>query len=151
MSVIKSLDNYRKLKPNEVLRKDDIWVSQKNPKLSAKISGCIGNFVESYPGFDFYRRKHTKKIVSNNPTPIMDDVDAVKAKTPVTRVCFSYMDTVRHVQVIKMDEKYLKGLEIATSKFEKTRVRKNKYKFKSFLRNKIQSPIVLVGYGSYSV
>ena len=81
----------------------------------------------------------------------MDDVDAVKAKAPVTRVCFSYKNTVRHIQVIKMDEKYLKGLEI-TPRFEKTGVRKNNnYKFKSFLRNKIQSPIVLVGYGSYSV
>ena len=142
--MIKSLDNYRKLKPTEKIRRGDVYVSRGTVNFITPVKHSIGSTPGSrwYSYWDFYRRRHTKKVsVVSTPAPVAAPVASTKPKPSVPIVSFVYHGTVRRVQVIKMDDTYLKGLEI-------TRLdRKNKYQFKSFRRDGISGHIWLESYG----
>ncbi len=127
--------NYRQLKNGETIRKDDVYQNVRNPAYVGRVDGSIGRLVDGYRGdYTFWRRRHTKKVAVK-PAPKQDE-------TPVAIVEFAYSFTPRQVQVIKMDDRYLKGLEITEG-----RDRKRRYQFKSFLLDRVDEPLRLVHYG----
>ncbi len=125
------LDNHRLLKPNEVIRKGDFYKTLSTGVVSP-VKHSIGKTpAYGYYGYEFYRRKHTKKVVAPAPKPTAPPV----AKYPT--VTFKYNYVQREVQVISLTSVYVTGLEVT---HEGT---KAKYQFKKFLRSRIQSAIHL--------
>ena len=128
------LDNHRQLKPNEIIRKGDLYTLNNGEPDRVKFT--IGRTPDDYPynvdcnvHYKFYRRKHTKK-----PAPVTKK--KVVAKYPT--VNFKYKGQHREVQVIKLDDKYITGLEVIREGV------KLKYQFKKFLRARLQSSLALV-------
>ena len=123
------IDNHRLLKPNEVIRKGDIV---KNPHTGQAqiVRGSIGSLagLRAYRGLEFWRRKHTKKVVAPAPAAV--------AKYPTVTFKYNYLQ--REVQMIELDSKYVTGLEVTHEGG------KNKYQFKKFLRSRLQSAVELV-------
>ena len=149
--MIKSLDNYRKLKPTEKIRRGDVYVSRGTVNFITPVKHSIGSTPGArwYSGhWDFYRRRHTKKVsVVSTPAPVAAPVASTKPKPSVPIVSFVYHGTVRRIQVIKMDDTYLKGLEITQVREGRNLGFKNKYQFKSFRRDGISGHIWLESYG----
>jgi hypothetical protein len=130
------LDNHRQLKPNEIIRKGDFYTNKMGEVYPANWS--IGKTPSRFGEYTFWRRKHTKK-----PATVTVATPATTKQTePVTIVEFDYNQTSRLVQVIKLTDEHLKGLEITEG-----RDHKRKYQFKSFLRSRIYSGPVLAHYG----
>jgi hypothetical protein len=140
-----NITNHRKLKPDEIIREGDVWVAKKIPGQMGFVKKSIGSTPyrhDLYDLWDFWRRKHTKKVrmVDANELELLGR--AVIAKTHGTSptkkvpiVKFTYKGTVRFVKVISFDGRYLKGLEIVDAKFRDGRYKpKISYKFKTFIR-----------------
>jgi hypothetical protein len=131
--MIKPPVNYRKLGNNEKYTTGD-WYRHINDNMSDTITrDCNYGNVSDYPSFEFWRRRHTKKKVNVFVKP--------KAKNKKTVVYFRYNGVGRNVQLISLDNNYLKGLEIVIDDNNKTT-----YQFKTFKRYKILGVIELVSY-----
>jgi len=129
------LDNHRLLKANETIRKGDFYKTLSTGKIFP-VAHSIGRTPPNgYCGYEFYRRKHTKKVVTPAPQRSVA-VNQPVAKYPT--VSFKYNGAYREVQVIKLDDKYLSGLEVNYD------TEKPKYQFKKFLRSRIQTAVHLV-------
>jgi len=129
-------NNYRQLKNGETIRKGDVYQNVLNPRRVGRVNNSIGRLVDGYRGdYTFWRRRHTKAPVVAKPAKKAD-------VTPVTIVEFYYNDILRQLQVIKMDDRYLKGLEIT-----RNRDGQRRYQFKSFLLGRIDDPLRLVHFG----
>ncbi len=135
--MIRPPSNYRKLKDNEKPRKGD-WYCHIAGNMHDIMCANSYEDVKDYPGYEFFRRRHIKVI-----KPKVSAVDSSKPKN-VTIVSFLYNEIKRYVQVISLDEKYLKGLEITQSSENTSKLH---YQFKSYLRNKIFGAIRLESYG----
>ena len=128
--------NYRQLKPNEIIREGDLYQRggwDKNP-----VKNSIGRIVDDYyPSlYTFWRRRHTKKVVT---VPVIvkrakaSVSTAAKPVKNVTVVSFHYNFRVRLVQVISLDKTYLTGLEITREQGSS----KLKYQFKKYLLSRM--------------
>ena len=137
------LENYRQLKPHELLRPGDKYVYIPDPK---KVVGTMkyipvgGLVADHWHEYRFYRRRHTaKNLFIKHP----QDQDRLKPEKKLV-VTFSYpsrketYSVERKVQVIDLNDEYLTGLEM-TLLWEtgKNQYRTN-YQFKKFLRTKIK-------------
>ena len=136
---MKTLNNHRQLKPNEVIRKGDLFKNLEG--VGIPVGGSIGALVSDWPRLNFYRRLHTKKV----STPLHPATGAAPRIKPAQTgdkhptVTFRYKNIGRRIQVIKLDDKYLTGLELTVGMDFKP-----KWQFKKFLRSRLQSPPVLV-------
>ena len=146
----KNLDNYRKLKPNEFIRAEDVYVTKGKLSNPFPVKNSIGSTPGNsyYYNWDFYRRRHTKKQPATL-TPSMAEQLSFNTGTCETKhpnvliVSFYYHGFNRWVQVIKIDGSYLKGLEITFN-----RNGQKKYQFKSFLlKNILNHNITIESYG----
>jgi len=137
------LENYRQLKPHELLRPGDKYVYISSPKKVVGTMQCIpvgGLAPDHWPEYRFYRRRHTaKNLFIKHP----QDQDRLKPEKKLV-VTFYYpshsgkCNVDRKVQVIDLNDEYLTGLEM-TNVWEtgKNQYRTN-YQFKKFLRTKIK-------------
>jgi hypothetical protein len=133
--------HYRLLKPTEVLKEGDIYTSAKNPGNVQKVKNCIGMTSSYWSGaYLFYRRRHVK--IKNEL-----GIFTVTTKKPKAVVKFSYKNKVRRVQVIKFTDHNLFGLEIIQPDGKDAQHKKPTYKFKNFLRDRMQSQPVLEQFG----
>lgn len=136
-------NNFRQLKSNETIRAEDIYRNEITGQVQpTKFS--IGRTVSNYHGYTFWRRRHTAG--SNTPTRIQrwrpfitpvvptPTVAVVQdePKKPVTIVTFWYNSKFHTVQVIKLDNTYLKGLDITVN-----RDNKREYQFKTFRLDRV--------------
>ena len=134
------LDNHRLLKVGEIIRKGDFYKDKTTGEVRP-VKFSIGRTVGSagYRNYDFYRRKHTKKVAPvTRPVvtrPVVADKQPV-AKYPT--VNFKYNGQQREVQVIALTDRYISGLEVNRDGF------KPSYQFKKFLRSRLQSSLTLV-------
>jgi hypothetical protein len=139
-------DNHRQLKPTEPIRLRDIAKSEDMDDIKVVYPTTVGDTPETWPGWTFWRRKHTKKSVNlRQRHPTIEPAFAMKGPVmrPVAIVEFNYYSGCTHqVVVVKMDDTYLKGLDIVD-----TVANKRKYQFKSFLLGRIDGPILLVHFG----
>jgi len=140
--------NYRQLKPTEVVRKGDLY-RRESDKAVYPVRHSVGCVVGSYPSnlYTFWRRRHTKKVVTQSyKTPATAKTD--EPKKTVTVVSFSYPGSQSHVprlrtvQLISLDDKYLVGLEVTGDS-----PGEYKFQFKRYLRWKIRG-ISLVHFGA---
>ena len=139
--------NYRQLKPNEIIRKGDLYrLIQEWDDNAIPVRNSIGRIVSAYP-YTFWRRRHTKNVVSQAPIAKAKTKTDEPKKT-VTVVSFSYPGSQSHVprlrtvQLISLDDKYLVGLEVTGD-----RPGEYKFQFKRYSRWKIRG-ISLVHFGS---
>jgi hypothetical protein len=150
MTIIPS--NYRQLKNNEVIREGDLYTM--GDTHVGKVKASIGFTVENWDkGYTFYRRRHVKIkddldiLTVHTTNPKVDETQSLKTiskKTkPVTIVKFSYKNKTRRVQVIKFDKRSLFGLEIIQPKGKNAEYEKPTYKFKNFLRKRMDSQPIL--------
>jgi hypothetical protein len=129
------LNNHRLLKTGEIIRKGDFYKNKHDGEvrpvkfsINLKVGSVVGSvFYDNY--YDFYRRKHTKKVASVTRPAVAD-------KQPV--VNFKYNGQHREVQVIALTDRYISGLEVNREGF------KPSYQFKKFLRSRLQSSLTLV-------
>ena len=145
----KNLDNYRQLKPAEIIRAGDLYDNKSGVSNPTPVKHSIGKTPnDGYSYYTFWRRRHTKKQSTTLTPPTAAQLSAqppVKDGKPVLVVSFYYHGTRRTVHVIKFDNRYLKGLEITqTGRRENYKPR---YQFKSFLRDGIQDHITIESYG----
>ncbi len=136
------LDNHRLLKAGEIIRKGDFYKDNTTGEIRP-VKFAIGRTVrgeEGYRNYDFFRRKHTKKVA-----PVTRPKSDKPAPT-VAVVTFAYphehRPVDRMVHVISLDDKYLTGLERTCLGYGKY-----KYQFKRFLISKMRTAIKLVYYG----
>ena len=81
--------NYRQLKPNEIIRKGDLYrLIQEWDDNAIPVRNSIGRIVSAYP-YTFWRRRHTKNVVSQAPIAKAKTKTDEPKKT-VTVVSFSY-------------------------------------------------------------
>jgi hypothetical protein len=137
------LNNHRQLRPNEIIKKGDVVLLDDG--MTIPVYNSIGQtpaLIGHIKPLSFYRRKHIKKQPAVKPPAKVTVTKANQIQIPATIVEFYYNNTLRQMQVIKMDDTYLKGLEI-------TRRRDNskQYQFKSFLLGRIDDPLRLIHYG----
>jgi hypothetical protein len=139
-----NIDNHRLLKDTEIIREGDIFVSIQDSNFNGKVDRSIGDTVSKWKidGWDFYRRRHIKKTVEVEKVVKVNPPKEFKLKN-VPIVNFVYNDTLRSVVVIKMDETYLKGLEITHSRSSE----KREYQFKTFRRDRITDGPFLQSFG----
>jgi hypothetical protein len=147
-------NNYRQLKPNEIVRKGDLYRQERGGQVFP-VKNSLGCFVGSYLSLTFWRRRHVKKsqlvvVPTNFPYHIKPKrltqlhnrikkvvTSSTKTETPkknVTIVSFGYNYKSRQVQLISLDSKYLVGLEITRDDWSRY-----KYQFKKFLRSNIEN------------
>jgi hypothetical protein len=139
--------NYRQLKPNETIRKGDLY-RQAWDKSIHPVNNSIGRTVGDYPSgsYTFWRRRHTKQVATSAPVTKRQTKTDEPKKT-VTVVSFSYPGSQSHVprlrtvQLISLDDKYLVGLEITGD-----HPGEYKFQFKRYSRWKIRG-ISLVHFG----
>lgn len=135
------LENYRQLKPNEVIRKGDFYKSA-NGRIIELAKGSIGTKPDYYTdsGLTFWRRKHTAKKVSAS----IRRASMVNVKPNVATVNFTYYknghDKYHVVQLISLDSNYLIGLDIGYKDGKAT------YQFKKFLCSRIDGGVYLTSY-----
>jgi len=140
-------NNYRQLKPTEIIREDDLY-RQEWDGSTLLVKNSIGRIVSAYSSniYTFWRRRHTKSVVA--PTQVATPSKASKPKKTVTVVSFSYPGSQSHVprlrtvQLISLDDKYLTGLEVTGD-----HPGDYTFKFKRYLRWKIRG-ISLVHFGA---
>ncbi len=81
------LDNHRQLKSDETIRKGDFYTGGGHHHDSvAPVKHSIGETPDSYDGYKFWRRLHTKKPTVAVFTPYRKGGNSgtfVKAKTPI--------------------------------------------------------------------
>jgi hypothetical protein len=141
--MMKIPENYRKLKPAEYINPGDYYESKEENDVG--IMHHEGGLVSAYSHYNFYRRRHVKKVTravrQTSADAVINQVakDIVK-KTPVAVVTFGYPHKDygtehRTVQLISLDDTYLTGLEITSN----VRYGKTKYQFKKFLRSRISN------------
>ena len=130
--------HYRQLKPNETIRKGDLCKHEHSNygTVDTVSNFAIGKRSDTFNGWTFWRRRHVKKSSAIK-------TDTSKGPHSITVVGFYYKGKNRVVQMIKMDDTYLKGLEMNWNKEKK----KYSYQFKSFLLNRIFGNVVLIHYG----
>lgn len=131
-------ENHRKLRGDEIIRDGDIYVLKRSPYTTDKVNHSIGLQTDngSLYRWDFYRRLHKKAVKKvNQPT-------SPNKSMPV--VLFYYHGTLRRVALTKMDETYLKGLEITYGDLHS---KKKTYQFKTFRRDRMGIPIDTYGIG----
>ena len=139
--------NYRQLKPNEIIRKGDLYrIIQEWDDNAIPVRNSIGRIVSAYP-YTFWRRRHTKQVATSaSVTKRQTKTD--EPKKTVTVVSFSYPGSQSHVprlrtvQLISLDDKYLVGLEVTGD-----RPGEYKFQFKRYSRWKIRG-ISLVHFGA---
>ena len=139
--------NYRQLKPNEIIRKGDLYrLIEEWDGNAIPVRNSIGRIVSAYP-YTFWRRRHTKQVATSaSVTKRQTKTD--EPKKTVTVVSFSYPGSQSHVprlrtvQLISLDDKYLVGLEVTGD-----RPGEYKFQFKRYSRWKIRG-ISLVHFGS---
>jgi len=138
-------NNYRQLKPNENLRRGDLY-RYKDTGAVQKLTNANG-FASSYPHYTFWRRRHTKYVPPAAPKPRqrVDPQVGVEgsAKVKKVQVEFDYPHEgkviTREVQLISLDDKYLTGLEIGARWDKEARQWKTSYQFKKFRRDRIKA------------
>jgi hypothetical protein len=126
-------DNYRQLKPDEIIRKGDLYRCENG--------GQIFPVINSSHLYTFWRRRHTKQIIVPPVSPVQVFVKRARASVStatkpvknVTVVSFHYNFRVRLVQVISLDKTYLTGLEITREQGSS----KLKYQFKKYLLSRM--------------
>jgi len=137
--------HYRKLGPDEIPKRGDYY------KFDKEVDQWSGKFSypsRSYPGWQFFRRKHvavkaTPSVAKKNPN----------GKLVVVEFEYPSHDSgflkTREVQLIGMDSKYVTGLEITNLWNKKEGKYTPKFQFKKFLRSRIyHSGIILKKYGN---
>jgi hypothetical protein len=129
--------HYRQLRPHEIIKAEDFYISAQHHTIKGKVKNSVGRPVSDYNGrYFFYRRRHVKVV---NELGII----STHTKQPKAVVKFSYKNKVRRVQVIKFTEQNLFGLEIIQPRGKDAQHKKPAYKFKNFLRDRMQSEPVL--------
>ena len=124
--------HYRLLRPEELLRRGDIYTGLTDGVVSKNPSGKAGD----WPDFSIYRRRHVKvkkdKPVVQNPNPLVTFYYPTSKEPRISKR--------RFVRVISADVNHLIGLEVTNDSEGK-----QKYAFKKFLQYKAEG-IRLVEY-----
>jgi len=139
------LDNHRQLKPNEIIRKGDLYTARGSSQVKS-VKHSIGQEVSECFFYNVFRRKHTAKTVTIR-IPKSGVVNTSNTPKNVPHVTFTYWknsysaaDSKFHnVRLISMNSDYLTGLDIQFKDGKAT------YKFKKFLRSRA-SGITLTSY-----
>ena len=139
-------NNYRQLKPNEKLRRGDLYRRIPNGEV-LKLSWDNPSPAGAYSTHCFWRRRHTKVVTPAAPKPKrrVDPQVGVEgsAKVKKVQVEFDYPHEgkviTREVQLISLDDKYLTGLEIGARWDKEARQWKTSYQFKKFRRDRIKA------------
>ena len=135
-TIMKIPSNYRQLKPDEIIRKGDLYQSVFDKLIVAPVRHSIGNKASSRPDYTFWRRRHTKATPLSRVAAASTSAQPTANKKNVTIVEFTYNWKARRVQLISLDAKYLTGLEITR---EGSRYN---YQFKKYLRYKVDNGLI---------
>jgi hypothetical protein len=137
-------DNYRQLKPNETLRKGDLYHYQKQTNWIEIMPCNSERTVASWPEYVFFRRRHTAKQAVKPVTFVKPAVKDNTKKDKKLVVTFTYpssqtgREVERTVQVISLTPEYLTGLEIINLWSDENRGYLPLYQFKKFNRGCIK-------------
>lgn len=136
--------DYRRLKNSEAVRTGDLY-KDKTTGAVGETKWSIGRLVKFYPSYSFWRKRVKPVSSLNDFFEIQPTKPTTTPKTKKLQVVFLYPSSKtgvlvdRQVEVISIDNKHLRGLEMRWN-YEYSRWN---YTFKQYLRMKMKELTIL--------